>query len=74
MKCTPLGRHLKKTSFVLEYTFERGVFLWLQKDKNLKKHSSDMKKIILDRYLKGESSISLGKGFWYITKYYSNLG
>ena len=44
------------------------------KGQKFKKHSSDMKEIILDRYLKGESSISLGKKFWYITKYYSNLG
>jgi hypothetical protein len=33
------------------------------KGQKFKKHNSDIKEIILDRYLKGESSISLGKEF-----------
>ena len=34
-----------------------------KKGQKFKKYSSDIKKIILDRYLKGESSVSLGKEF-----------
>lgn len=33
------------------------------KGQKFKKHNSDIKEIILDRYLKGESSVSLGKEF-----------
>ena len=33
------------------------------KGQKFKKHNSDIKKIILDRYLKGESSASLGNEF-----------
>lgn len=33
------------------------------KGQKFKKHNSDIKEIILDRYLKGESSVALGKEF-----------
>ena len=33
------------------------------KGQKFKKHSPEIKKIVLDRYLKGESSFSLGKEF-----------
>ena len=33
------------------------------KGQKFKKHNFDIKEIILDRYLKGESSVSLGKKF-----------
>ena len=33
------------------------------KGQKFKKHNSDIKEIILDRYLNGESSVSLGKEF-----------
>ena len=31
------------------------------KGQKFKKHNSDVKEVILDRYLNGESSVSLGK-------------
>lgn len=46
---------------MLEYTSERRCFSMASKGQKFKKHNNDIKKIILDRYLKG--GVSLGKEF-----------
>ena len=48
---------------MLEYTSERRCFSVASKGQKFKKHNNDIKEIILDRYLKRESSVSLGKEF-----------
>ena len=48
---------------MLEYTSERRCFSVASKGQKFKKHNKDIKEIILDRYLKRESSVSLGKEF-----------
>ena len=48
---------------MIEYTSERRCFSMASKGQKFKKHNSDVKEVILDRYLNGESSLSLGKEF-----------
>ena len=48
---------------MIKYTSERRCFSMASKGQKYKKHNLDIKEIILNRYLNGESSVSLGKEF-----------
>ena len=48
---------------MIKYTSERRCFSIASKGQKYKKHNLDIKELILNRYLNGESSVSLGEEF-----------